>query len=304
MTVNQRSFIPPVATDGLLSTATNATPKPPVPTQEAMEAASRQAKEAVAAAMAKLNPQAATAASKPYTTTAAVDALTRKVSEMRTSDSSPRSRGGFRGRGMYNRSGSGGQPSRKIEIPKSDYDFETANAKFNKEDMIKEAIATGSPIAETSETPTSLNGTADTAEPFTNGVSRKDSLPISSEQAYDKKSSFFDNISSEAKDREEGNAARGGRAVRGEEYNKNMETFGQGTVDTGYRGRGRGYGRGGGGGGGGGRGYGGGGYRGYGNRGYGGEGGGRGHFGGGRGRGRGGSSEATAQVANAATAGL
>ena len=296
MTVNQRSFVPPVATDGPLSTNTNALPKPSVPTQEAMEAASRQAKEAVAAAMAKLNPQAATSASKQNTTTAAVEALTRKVSEMRTSDNSPRSRGSFRGRGMYNRSGSGGQPSRKIEIPTSDYDFETANAKFNKEDMIKEAIATGSPIAETPETPISLNGTTETTEPVTNGVSRKDSMPISASQAYDKKSSFFDNISSDSKDREEGNAQRGGRAVRGEEYNKNMDTFGQGTVDTGYRGRGRGYGRGRG------RGFGGGdGYRGY-NRGYGG---GRGNFDSpsrGRGRGRGGT-EAAASVANAATAG-
>ena len=256
-----------------------------MPTQEAMEAASRQAKEAVAAAMAKLNPQPTSSAPKPAATAAALEALTRKVSEMKTNESSPRgNRGGFRGRGNYQRNGSGGQPSRKIEIPTSDYDFESANAKFNKDDLIKEAIASGSPIGETPESTT--NGIPET-EPATNGISRKDSLPTSNEKVYDKKSSFFDNISSEAKDREDATDRPGGRVFRGEEYKKNMETFGQGTVDTGYRGRGRGF-RG--------RGY-GGGFRGY-NRGFSGPRAG-GNFAGnpGRGRGRSGSESAPTPAA-------
>ena len=71
--------------------------------------------------------------------------------------------------------------------------------------------------------------------------------------AYNKSSSFFDNISSESKDRtEDGSNRLGGREFRSEERQKNLETFGQGSVDNGYRGgygrggrgRGRGYGRG------------------------------------------------------------
>lgn len=119
-----------------------------------------------------------------------------------------------------------------MEIPQSDFDFESANAKFNKEDLIKEAIASGSPIAEdppASTLDSSINGTP----------ARKDSYSNNAVPAYNKSSSFFDNISSEAKDREEAKDVNG-RALRGAEFKKNVETFGQGNVDSGYRGRGRG----------------------------------------------------------------
>jgi protein LSM14 len=164
-----------------------------------------------------------------------------------------------------------------MEIPKSDFDFESANAKFNKEDLIKEAIASGSPLDE-NPTVTSEDGNTHPAAP-----ARKDSLPQAGVAAYNKSSSFFDNISSEAKDREEANDARAnGRQLRGEEFKKNIETFGQGNVDGGYRGRGRGgYGRG--------RAY-GGTYRG----GYGG--GGRGHGGNFRGGSRGRGAQASGAV--------
>lgn len=126
-----------------------------------------------------------------------------------------------------------------MEIPQSDYDFETANAKFNKGDVIKEAIASGSPLGEGAEAPLSGN-----IEEQTNGMDhalRKDSLPLNSVPAYNKSTSFFDNISSEAKDREEATDGRGNaRAMRGQEFKKNIETFGEGNVDSGYRGRGRG----------------------------------------------------------------
>ena len=248
LTVNQKSFTPPVSgtNSGPLASSTgNVAPvvaTKALPTAAAMEEASRQAKEAVAAAMAKLNPQAA-AQSKATSTSNAVDALTKKVNEMHTSDGSVRgTRGPMRGpRGNYR--GASGTQTRKIEIPKSDYDFESANAKFNKEDLIKEAIASGSPIGDSPEG--GMNGTdgVDPA-PSTNGEKRKDSLSnvTSSTQAYNKSSSFFDNISSESKDREDAsNNQPGGRGWRGEEIKKNIETFGQGTVDgSGFRGRGRG----------------------------------------------------------------
>ncbi|KIW79420.1 hypothetical protein Z517_06032 [Fonsecaea pedrosoi CBS 271.37] len=289
-TVNQKSFTPPVAAtaDTSATNGTGAKPQKPAPSQAAMDEAARQAKEAVAAAMAKLNPQAASVQPKQTLPTAAVDALTKKVAEMSTSATNNGTarggRAGFRGGrgGNYHRGG--GQ--KKMEIPKSDFDFESANAKFNKEDLIKEAIASGSPLEET-PAQEEENGEARKPTP-----TRKDSL-TNTVPAYNKSTSFFDNISSEAKDREEGHDGRAhGRQVRSEEFKKNIETFGQGNVDGGYRGRGRGggYGRG--------RQY-GGSYRGgYNNRGYGGGYNHRGNRGrGGQGQGQGQTQAPTGQAA-------
>lgn len=186
--------------------------------------ATQAAKAAVAVAMAKLaNPQAADV---PASNGSAMDNLTKKVNEMRMT--APRSTGNGRGRG---RGGRYGGPS-KVDVPDSDFDFQAGNAKFNKQDLVKEAIA-GSPLAEASNGPPTELAQPDEAIP-----------PI----AYNKTRSFFDNISSEAKDRaDNGGQKPGGREWRGEEQRRNMETFGQGSVDGGYRGgfRGRGRGRGG-----------------------------------------------------------
>lgn len=157
----------------------------------------------------------------------AMDNLSSKVNEMRVSAG----RGGApRGRG---RGGRG--PAAKVEVPDSDFNFMESNAKFNKEDVVKEAIA-GSPLTETP------NGTA--PAPVEQPASTDD-VPV----AYNKSRSFFDNISSEAKDRADSSGPKpGGREWRSEEQRRNMETFGQGSVDGGhrnYRGRGRGRGRGG-----------------------------------------------------------
>ncbi|OCT45757.1 G2/M phase checkpoint control protein Sum2 [Cladophialophora carrionii] len=279
LTVNQKSFTPPVpAGDASAANGGAAKPQKPVTSQAAMDEAARQAKEAVAAAMAKLNPQAAAAQNKTSSATAAVDALTKKVAEISTATAvngtSRGGRGGSRGgRGNFHR----GSGQKKMEIPKSDFDFESANAKFSKEDLIKEAIASGSPLE---EPPTKEDSAGDA------GISsppRKESLPTAG-PAYNKSTSFFDNISSEAKDRTEGSDGRAiGRQIRSEEFKKNIETFGQGNVDGGYRGRGRG------GGPGRGRQY-GGTYRGgYNNRGFGGYNNYRGN------RGRGGQSQSQAQ---------
>ena len=242
LTVNQKSFTPPVQTTA--EKVANGTSRPApnaVHSQSSIDEATVKAKEAVAAALAKL-PQSS-AMPQPMPTAASIDALTKKVSEMGPSSSgNQRGRGSYRGRGPYPRSGSGGHQSKKIEIPKSDYDFESANAKFNKEDLIKEAIASGSPVAEAAEE--DANGA--TLETESEGLKRKDSIPLSTGKAYNKTSSFFDNISSDSKDREENRDARhNARQQRGEEFSRNVETFGQGNVDGGYRGRGRGgYGRG------------------------------------------------------------
>lgn len=188
--------------------------------------ATQAATAAVAAAMAKLPPLAGqqTNGSTP------VDNLTKKIKEMRTSDPAHGSRqpgAGHRGRGR----GGHSHEAAKFEVPTADFDFESSNAKFNKQDLVKEAIA-GSPLAETPPSgPDDVVG----------------NVLIPPSGTYDKKTSFFDDLSSEIKDRTDGTERPGGRVWRGEEQKKNLETFGQGSVDNGYRGgyRGRGRGRGG-----------------------------------------------------------
>lgn len=212
--------------------------------QAAITEATRAATAAVAAAMAKL-PQPSAPKKGPD---ANVDALTKKMNEMKPLDGSRGQRGGQ----QYPRGGRGGHrqhhpaaPAKKVEVPDTDYDFETANAKFNKQDLVKEAIASGSPVGEAEGHP--VNGTPEATGETPNGAA---AAQPSTAAAYNKASSFFDNISSEARDREEGTAGRpGGREWRGEEERRNLETFGQGSVDGyrgGYRGRGRGRGYGGG----------------------------------------------------------
>lgn len=201
--------------------------------RSAVEDATQAAAAAVAAAMAKMGPVGGAQTNG----NSAVDNLTRKVNEMRTTEPirAPRQPGaggfgGQRGRGR----GGPRQETRKIEVPETPFDFESSNAKFNKQDLVKEAIS-GSPLTENPP-----NGDADEGE----------SDVVIPNPSYNKKSSFFDDLSSETKDRAEGDGSGrrpGGREWRGEEQKKNMETFGQGTVDNGYRGgfRGRGRGRGG-----------------------------------------------------------
>lgn len=226
-------------------------------TTKSLEDANRDAKAAVAAAMAKLPPPPGQ--KKETNGESAVDNLTRKVNEMRTNDNTRVSRqpgtGGFvtgyrGGRGGYR----GGRPQaeqqfKKVEVPATDYDFASANAKFNKQDLVKEAIATGSAIGLSADAGNSNDTSAETS----GYGARKGSEPsviISPIASYNKSSSFFDNISSESKDRDDGGGQKlGGREFRSEEQKKNFETFGQGSVDNGYRGgfrgrgRGRGYGR-------------------------------------------------------------
>ncbi|KAI4185482.1 MAG: hypothetical protein L6R41_004122 [Letrouitia leprolyta] len=269
---------PAVPVNGALQTNNANIPKPSTPTKpietrptqtttKTVEDASRDARAAVAAAMAKLPPAPGgqQQAKKPTNTgnkkeenqnLSAMDNLTNKVNEMRTNDNIRTSRqpgtGGYAaghrgGRASYRggRSRNDSQ-AKKVEVPTTDYDFETANAKFNKQDLVKEAIASGSPLG------SPVDGANDI--PPTNAVvngerkASEASVSITPVVGYNKGTSFFDNISSESKEREEGAAKKGGREFRSEEVKKNLETFGQGSVDGGFgrggyrgRGRGRGY---------------------------------------------------------------
>lgn len=222
----------------------------PVPVAtKTVEAAAADAAAAVRNAMAKLPPP-----KKGADSDKSMDDLTKKVNEMRTNDTIRSSKqpgtGGYAAGHRGGRGGRGGRShgehqTRKIDVPETDYDFATANAKFNKQDLVKEAIATGSPLEEgqIAEDMTDESGI--------DGTSRHNSEPVIIPPApgYNKNSSFFDNISSEAKERAEessGGKRLGGREFRNEEQRKNLETFGQGSVDNNYRGgyRGRGRGRG------------------------------------------------------------
>ncbi|KAG4305439.1 hypothetical protein PORY_000995, partial [Pneumocystis oryctolagi] len=92
--------------------------------------------------------------------------------------------------------------SRTINIPKEEFDFTHWNSKFNKEELMKSS--------NTKETDESNN-------PI---MPRKESY-------YDSKTSFFDNISCENKERIENKEKENSRARRDQERNQNMETFGQ-----------------------------------------------------------------------------
>lgn len=167
---------------------------------------------AVAAAMAKLNNPGANVSS------ATVDNLTEKVNELRLDQSG---RGG-RGRGGRGR-GRGGQ--RGIEVPTVDFDFESANAKFDKSTLAKTA-ANSSPIP-TGDGAEDLNGKDETVIP-------------AAEPAYSK-NSFFDSLSRDGD--ENARKAKTGQEFRQNDRRLNMETFGMSSVDYGrggYRGRGRG----------------------------------------------------------------
>ncbi|KAJ5682280.1 hypothetical protein N7462_005445 [Penicillium macrosclerotiorum] len=213
-----------------------AAPRPVVPIQAPTAGvqgidATAAATQAVAQAMAKL-PQP-NVPKKQGQADPTVDAVTRKMNDMQPYGGARAPRGGH----QNPRGGRGGARTqyKKIEVPESDYDFAGANARFNKEDLIKEAIATGSPAAEAE----SQDAHSQVETDVTNGTA-----PSSTHHSYNRTASFFDNISSEARDREENMGGRvGGREWRGEEEKRNIETFGQGSVD-GYRGRGRGRGRG------------------------------------------------------------
>ena len=229
----------------------------PGPTQvptKSLEDANRDARAAVAAAMAKL--PSAPGQKNRTNGESAIDNLTNKVNEMRTNDNirTPR-QPGTGGYAAGHRGGRGGyrggrqreeQHTTKMEVPKTDYDFVEANAKFNKRDLVKSAVAIGSSAS------SPINGSDDiSAEASINGGGareREHSVIIPVVPGYNKTSSFFDNISSESKDRDELARKRlGGREFRSEEQKKNLETFGQGSVDNGFRSgfrgrsRGRGY---------------------------------------------------------------
>jgi len=125
-------------------------------------------------------------------------------------------------RGVNQRGRRNWNNSKHISLPDSDFDFESANAKF-KELSNKEADKNEK--KEQAEDGNSQNGDAQEE----NGTEEK-----TQENFYNKSSSFFDNISCESKDRAEEQGKKfDRRAKQYEERKLNMETFGQATVNRG-----------------------------------------------------------------------
>ncbi|CAG8737517.1 9794_t:CDS:2, partial [Ambispora leptoticha] len=149
-----------------------------------------------------------------------------------------------RGRGSrrnYNQS----YDRNRIPVPQSDFDFESSNAKFNKDELVKEVVKKIIPNHDLKE-----ENCADGLELGPEEEEEEVLIPPA-ETYYDKAKSFFDNISCETKERleQQGPDGRGlsvaeRRQKQSEERRLNLETFGQVSIDGGrYRGgyRSRGY---------------------------------------------------------------
>ncbi|GJJ70323.1 protein LSM14 [Entomortierella parvispora] len=112
--------------------------------------------------------------------------------------------------------------TRAPAVPTSDFDFETSNAKFHKDELAKEVGKTEEHAEEEEE---------------------EEIIIPQAEEFYDRSKSFFDNISCETKERMNKAEAQnqGGnrlsvperRAKQSEERQLNLETFGQTSVDQG-----------------------------------------------------------------------
>ncbi|KAJ2352745.1 hypothetical protein H4S02_013404, partial [Coemansia sp. RSA 2611] len=140
-------------------------------------------------------------------------------------------RGARGGRGGYQaRHGSG----RPVEVPESDFDFESSNSKLNKDDLAKEFAKLNVQFSDDSisDVATPTASTSVMAGPSTSSVAATASS--SNTGAYTQKS-FFDDISCEAKERmqmqEFGLSYEERRNRIHAERQQNYETFGQATSD-------------------------------------------------------------------------
>jgi protein LSM14 len=124
----------------------------------------------------------------------------------------------------------------RVNVPNIDFDFASSNAKFNKEEIVKEVVKKVHNEHKEDET-VQLDGPSGTPE--------EDIVIPPPQEYYDRSKSFFDNISCETKERLEQHGPDGRRNLsaqerrqkQSEERRLNMETFGQASIDGGrYRG--------------------------------------------------------------------
>ncbi|KAI7802621.1 hypothetical protein IRJ41_015490, partial [Triplophysa rosa] len=151
--------------------------------------------------------------------------------------------GGQRGRGRFN-----GRRDGPMKFEK-DFDFETANAQFNKEEIDREFQNKLKIKDESEKAEKTLNGEekADSGVETQNSeVNANEGDPLGPNCYYDKSKSFFDNISCDDSRKEKSGGAYGRerRQTWAEERRMNAETFGiplrHGRGRGGFRGRGGG----------------------------------------------------------------
>ncbi|KAJ1734984.1 hypothetical protein LPJ72_002087 [Coemansia sp. Benny D160-2] len=153
-------------------------------------------------------------------------------------------RGGYQGRGGYQQQGNRyGQQNRRMEVPESDFDFETSNSKLNKNEVAKEFAKLNVKVSDGSEeaapaamgTAGSAGGTWSTAAAASSSNNSGPSSGLAVADTYVPKKSFFDDISSEVKERMEtqdrGLSFEERRSRMNAERQQNYETFGQTSVD-------------------------------------------------------------------------
>ncbi|KAJ2815606.1 hypothetical protein FBU31_006867, partial [Coemansia sp. 'formosensis'] len=138
-------------------------------------------------------------------------------------------RGARGGRGAYQgRHGSG----RPVEIPESDFDFESSNSKLNKDDLAKEFAKLNVQVSDDTNSNV-MAPPAVVAGPSTSAVAT--AAPSGSNTGAYTQKSFFDDISCEAKERlqmqEFGLSYEERRNRFQAERQQNYETFGQATSD-------------------------------------------------------------------------
>ncbi|KAI8872847.1 hypothetical protein GQ42DRAFT_160949 [Ramicandelaber brevisporus] len=160
-------------------------------------------------------------------------------------DQGGNTRGRGRGRGGHHGGHHQPRPQGPI-ISKDDFDFESSNAKFHKEELAAELERVKTNVGLTAEQTSSEVTEGSTAAvapaaPVDSKAAAAANALVSGE-TYNKTKSFFDNISCEAKERQEQGSLsyQERRARMNQERRTNLETFGQASSDTsrgGYRGR-------------------------------------------------------------------
>ncbi|KAI9323818.1 FDF domain-containing protein [Dichotomocladium elegans] len=107
--------------------------------------------------------------------------------------------------------------AKKSAMTLPEFDFASANAKFNKEQVLRNLLTNGKSSEQTIR-------------------NKKDELVLipEAETYYDKKKSFFDDISCDAKERAEAKKTKNDdyRKKQQEEKKLNLETFGQASVEA------------------------------------------------------------------------
>ena len=139
-----------------------------------------------------------------------MEKVERAMSEVRLSNTSQRSKK------------SGGHQHVELTVPKTDFDFQSSNARFDKSAVANQATG----HADESDTNTNPSEDGDAAS------KTESKSPKEKEISYNPKKSFFDNLSSSASTAPPTRGGRGGKrgggkSRREEEREKNVATFGE-----------------------------------------------------------------------------